>query len=391
MGSTQEPNEVEVPAGPVVPARRELPGVEECRPAPRPLALLVGELEVPELLATLARVGYKCVRISPEAAATEIAELPAADVALLDVGTFREEPRCGVVALLQDVFPSVEVFLMTAARDLDAELMLRAIHGSLTDVLDPQDTIGVNSAFEESLHRSRSGAERVLAIGAHPDDVEIGCAGALLEHRGRGDAVTVLTLSRGSVGGDRTARAGESRAAASMLGARLLLGDLPDTRIEAGIETIRLIEAVVADVDPSTVYVHSAHDGHQDHRAVHTATLSATRRVPNVYAYQSPSATNDYSPTRFIPVDAVMSRKIEVLHAFASQSERSYLEPELVVAGARYWARHLAPRARYAEPFEVIRSFDPGAHRQRGALALGSPLAPVVPIPMAPYPLETGA
>jgi hypothetical protein len=63
------------------------------------------------------------------------------------------------------------------------------------------------------------------------------------------------------------------------------------------------------------------------------------------------------------------------LALFGSQDDRPHVEPELVVAGARYWARHLAPRAHFAEPFEVIRDtqeFEPES--PSAAEGLGSPL-----------------
>jgi LmbE family N-acetylglucosaminyl deacetylase len=117
-----------------------------------------------------------------------------------------------------------------------------------------------------------------------------------------------------------------------------------------------MIETAVSAVDPTVIYVHSLHDNHQDHRAVAMATASATRGVRRIFAFQSPSATNDFKPTQFVPIDSVLQRKVQVLRMFASQKDRNYLDPELVVAGAKYWARHLGADARYAEPFEVIRS-----------------------------------
>lgn len=71
--------------------------------------------------------------------------------------------------------------------------------------------------------------------------------------------------------------------------------------------------------------------------------------------YQSPSATGDFRPTRFVPIDGLIPEKLALLESFQSQSDRTYLEPELVTANARYWTRNLAPRVRYAEPFEVMR------------------------------------
>ncbi len=218
-------------------------------------------------------------------------------------------------------------------------------------MFDPDDEAGIEAAVLSGIRRVKRHRERVLAIGAHPDDVEIGCGGTLIDHRLRGDRVSILTLSRGAVGGDENDRVQESMTAAEAVGAQLILADLPDASIEEGISTIRLIEAAVRVLDPTSVYVHSGHDRHQDHRAVSTATASATRGVRRVFAYESPSATNEFRPTRFVPVDGVVSRKVEVLRSFVSQHGRSYLEPDIVVGGCRNWARHRAADARYAEPF----------------------------------------
>ncbi len=171
---------------------------------------------------------------------------------------------------------------------------------------------------------------------------------------------------------------------AATLGAGLLVGDLPDTRIDSGIETIRDIEAVVAAVDPTIIYVHSSRDHHQDHRAVHTAVMSASRRVPQVFAYQSPSATNEFVPNKFVAIDTVLVRKVNLLGLFASQGERSYLEPEMIVATARYWARNLAPRARYAEAFEIVRSLTPLIRRTPSPAPGARTVAPVVSLHSEP-------
>ena len=74
---------------------------------------------------------------------------------------------------------------------------------------------------------------RILAVGAHPDDVEIGAGATLLAHRAAGDELVVVTMSAGGRGGDAAVRAAESRAAADLLGARLYLSDQPDTAIAA--------------------------------------------------------------------------------------------------------------------------------------------------------------
>src|SRR5581483_10058558 len=98
--------------------------------------------------------------------------------------------------------------------------------------------------------------QRVLAIGAHPDDVEIGCGGTLLAHVARGDVVAVLTLTGGEHGGSVSERADESRRAAALMGVRLFHAALADTSVEEGRTTISVIEDVIAEFRPDIIYTH---------------------------------------------------------------------------------------------------------------------------------------
>lgn len=204
---------------------------------------------------------------------------------------------------------------------------------------------------------ARLGSKRILAIGAHPDDVEIGCGGALAKHRAMGDEIRILTLSRGAVGGDTDIRVHEASRAACILGASLELADLPDTRISDGIATIEIIQPAVRLFAPTHVYTHSCHDAHQDHRGVHAASIVATRGVNNVYAYQSPSSTVDFRPNHFVDVAGYIDKKIEALGAHESQVRRSAsLQLDFVVATALYWGRYLGHTM--VEPMEVIHQLD---------------------------------
>lgn len=199
---------------------------------------------------------------------------------------------------------------------------------------------------------------KVLAVGAHPDDVEIGVGGVLLAHRAAGDETAVLTLTHGAGDGERDERADAARHAADLLGAQLYLRDLTDTAISDGDPTVRLIEEVVAAVQPTTVYTHSRFDTHRDHRNTSAASMVACRAVPNLYCYPSPSSATDFRPTRFVGIDAQIDGKLAVIEAYASQPvTRDYVEPELARATARYWGRH-GP-GRYAESLEVVRERAP--------------------------------
>lgn len=220
--------------------------------------------------------------------------------------------------------------------------------------------------------RRRKGSEVVLAVGAHPDDVEIGIGGVLLRHVAHGHTVTILTLTDGEFGGAAIRRLAESQSAADLMSARLVHADLRDTSITEGGATIATIRQAVEEIQPSTLYTHTFHDVHQDHRNVHRASLVAARKVPKVFCYQAPSSSVDFHPTRFVAIDEFLERKIEVIQAYTSQVKiRDYLDEELLRSTARYWARF--SQARYVEPLEVVRDSDAygvAAARESGPIAL---------------------
>lgn len=280
------------------------------------------------------------------------------DVVVTDI----EMPGVSGLELLEQLrirVPDVPVVIMTAHVSVDyAVAALRAQADEfLTKPIDSAKLVEVVTRLAEEGRRRREerrSKQVVLAIGAHPDDVEIGVGGILSAHAHAGDDITILTLSRGSQGGDADSRQHESLAAAERLRARLFLKDLIDTEISGGGPTVRLIEEVVREVQPTIVYTHSANDRHQDHRAVGEATVVATRKVGTVACYQSPSATIDYRPTRFVRVDQFMTQKIELLECFRSQTaNRDYLTSDFVMATARYWSRFGGGTA--VEPLEIVR------------------------------------
>jgi len=129
--------------------------------------------------------------------------------------------------------------------------------------------------------------KRVLVIGAHPNDVEIGCGGAMAKHHAAGDLLYILTLFSGAAGCDANTRTAEANRAAALFGAQLEMGSLRDTYIADGRETIGIIQAAICEFGPTHVYTHCAGDTHQDHRAVQASwrrvafpTSIATRRRP---------------------------------------------------------------------------------------------------------------
>lgn len=195
-----------------------------------------------------------------------------------------------------------------------------------------------------------------MAIGAHPDDIEIGCGGCLLMHKAQAGEINFLTLSLGESGGNSEIRKKESYLAAEMMRANLFLGNLEDTNISEGAETIRLIEDIIKQVNPTHIYTHSLQDNHQDHRNVHLASIVACREIPNFFCYQSPSSTIDFKPGLFVEISDYIDTKIEVLKVYKSQNcTKPYLFEDMIRSLARYWGRFSGYGL--AEPLEVIREY----------------------------------
>jgi len=245
------------------------------------------------------------------------------------------------------------VIVMTATPTVDyaVEALTQKADAFLTK---PFSMVELGSHVDTLLTKRRDARKTVLAISAHPDDAEIGCGASLLRHRAEGHDIVHVLATRGAQGGDQERRTAEARRAADLLGARLVIGDLTDTRVTDGPETIALIEEAIRAYQPDVVYTHSANDVHQDHRSVHRATLVAARNVPNVFCYQSPSTTIDFRPTLFADAGEFFDAKLDLLDAYGSQTAiRGYLDREVVRATGRYWSRFSS--CEYAEPFEVVR------------------------------------
>lgn len=257
------------------------------------------------------------------------------------------EPLIATLALAGDASIEDTVKAMRAGAD---DVMPKPVNG--TDLI-----VKVRELTDMTARRKNRKHEVILAIGSHPDDVEIGIGGTLLRHSAQGDSVAVLTLTGGEGGGDTAARALESKRAADLMKARLFQRELIDTGVSDGGITIAVIRDVIDEVSPSTIYTHSSQDLHQDHRNVNSATLVAARGVPRIYCYQAPSTTADFKPTKFMDIDDQIEQKLKVIEAYESQVRtRSFLDPDLLRSTARYWSRF--SQATYVEPLEVIRESD---------------------------------
>lgn len=179
----------------------------------------------------------------------------------------------------------------------------------------------------------------IIALGAHPDDLEFGCGATLAKLSALGIEVHALVLSKGSRGTDgRCNRVAESQRALNALGVKTISQhDFPDTRLHEHLnDLIGVIEEAVNKFDPVRVYTMFDGDRHQDHRAVYQASAVACRRVPQVLSYETPSSYPHFMPTLFEPIEEFLELKVAALRMHESQSDRHYMQEDKVRSAAHF-------------------------------------------------------
>ena len=197
----------------------------------------------------------------------------------------------------------------------------------------------------------------VLAIGAHPDDIEYGCGGMLTKYAEKGHTVYLFVASDGALGGEPAVRRREQLDSAVIIGARdVFWGEYRDTEIPLNRELIVRLESVIRQVEPRMIFVNYPDDTHQDHRNLAQGTLSATRYVPNFLFYEGPTTVN-FTPNCFTDIEKVLDRKLACLEAHRSQVAKTNIEDltilELAVSSANF--RGIQGRVKYAEAFQSVR------------------------------------
>jgi LmbE family N-acetylglucosaminyl deacetylase len=158
-----------------------------------------------------------------------------------------------------------------------------------------------------------------LAVGAHPDDVELGAGALLAALADAGWDVAILVMTDGKLGGEPSERKREQREAARVLRCNFTFGDLGDGELGDGPREIKIIEGKVKEVQPELVLTHAPDDTHQDHRRLHNAVRSACRRTETLLFFESPS-NNSFAPSLFFSFDQkLLQRKRDALSMHASQ------------------------------------------------------------------------
>jgi LmbE family N-acetylglucosaminyl deacetylase len=202
----------------------------------------------------------------------------------------------------------------------------------------------------------------VLALGAHPDDIEIGAGGLLLRLAGSALLARYVVLT-GTAERHQEAR---NAAHAFMPGADLSveLYDLPEGRFPAAWSSVKeILESVARSCSPDVILAPSPDDAHQDHRTI-GEIIPTVFRDQLILSYEIPKWDGDIGrPSVYVPMTAdVARRKVELLHkCFPSQRGRDWWDDEVFLGMARL--RGVECRAPYAEAFSCAKSvIGPAAH-----------------------------
>jgi len=198
---------------------------------------------------------------------------------------------------------------------------------------------------------------KILAIGAHPDDIELGCGGLLIKAARQGHEVHMYSLTRGAASGDPNLRTKELMQSAKFIGAKnLWIDNFDDSKLVVGSDLINHIEFFINKVDPELIITHSHGDVHHDHRAIALSTVEAGRFVSNILSYEIP-LTKNFSPQVFFDITDVVDDKVELVKIFWSQQSKLYLKANGIKGLAEYRAlqSRLNSTVNYVEAFEVLK------------------------------------
>jgi len=199
-------------------------------------------------------------------------------------------------------------------------------------------------------------AKRVLFLGAHPDDIELGC-GALLHHIGKETDVLCVTLSDNQKNPDLKKIRDEQLKSMKVLGVpqeKIVLGPF-NTRVfpDSRQDILEYFLGLRKDFQPDLIFTHSKQDVHQDHNTMTDESLRAFRGI-TVLGFDVVRSSYGFFPHFLVEVtEEDVNKKIEALAEYETYRDRYYFNSELTRS---IMMRHGALAERpFAEGFDILR------------------------------------
>ena len=214
---------------------------------------------------------------------------------------------------------------------------------------------------------------KILAIGAHLDDIEIACGGTLAKATQARHTVKVLIMSKsGYTNNDGKIQRSDELAVEEGVNALHTLGitdidilDFPTKDIPFCSDVVHAIDLVIADFDPDIIFTHHPFDTHQAHEGVSKATIAASRRKNTVFFYEpiTPSGRSyvAFKPHLYVDIEPTLDKKIESLKCHTSEYNKFGAEDWIEGVRCRSGFRGYEIGKKFAEAFEILRlemSFD---------------------------------
>jgi len=204
---------------------------------------------------------------------------------------------------------------------------------------------------------ARYAGRSVIALGAHPDDIELGIGGTVAA-LSRGGARVVMAIC--SIPADFEARRAEAKAAAAILGCELrILMDGGCRRIEdlKSYQLVGLLDDLVRELAPCAVLTHGPSDFHRDHVAVYQAAVSTQRLSQFDFYSYLPTMCRPvpvpFQPRAYIDISHTIDKKIQAIAAHPSQFSSRGVTFELYRDIARVTGRMCG--VEYAEGLDINR------------------------------------
>lgn len=204
---------------------------------------------------------------------------------------------------------------------------------------------------------------RVLVIAAHPDDAEIGCGGAIIQHVSQGDEVEILLMTQGEQGCPgldpadvAKVRVHEAFEAAKETGAKIAdYWEYPDGALPVNQETVTRLGLLLKERRPNIIFSPYDYDSHADHRAatqILKSVLEHTADWPEVFLYEiwTPLPRFDF----VMDITEQIGKKLKAIRIHESQVHRIRFD-EAAIALARFRGElHNRPHGMYAEVFSRL-------------------------------------
>lgn len=207
---------------------------------------------------------------------------------------------------------------------------------------------------------------RILAVGAHLDDIELACGGTLAKAVDHGHQVKMIVMSKsGYQNYDGQLIRSEELAVAEGISAAKVLGiddieilDFATKDIPYHSTVIEKLEKKIKDYQPDIIFTHWIFDTHQAHEGVAKSTITAARRYNNIYMYEPiyPAGRSymGFRPQMYIDIGGYEEQKLEALKEHKSEYKK-FGNQWIEGTKARTAYRGYEMGREYAEAFEIVR------------------------------------